>query len=246
LKAIFIVSEEIMSQDSAAFWLRNLEIADNLFGPYMPKTVWCPIKNWEQITMMLEGYKEYNEYNRLYDSLKPAIEQIGLPAFIRTDFSSAKHGGPKAYLITDPEDYNRQLGETLEYTALKTMFSKNKPSAILVREFLKLEHKFTAFGGLPISNEWRYFSDGEKILCKHPYWPKEALESYAKDPEWQSKLDSYVGTDTMDNLIINAAKIQCENIWSVDIAKDENGKWWLTDMATAANSYHWPSCLNQF
>jgi hypothetical protein len=30
--------------------------------------------------------------------------------------------------------------------------------------------------------------------------------------------------------------------WSVDFCQDVHGKWWLPDMATAADSFHWPGC----
>jgi hypothetical protein len=39
-----------------------------------------------------------------------------------------------------------------------------------------------------------------------------------------------------------AAKLMGQLKWSIDFARDKDGKTWLLDMATAANSYHAKDC----
>ena len=36
-----------------------------------------------------------------------------------------------------------------------------------------------------------------------------------------------------------------DGAWSIDFLQDAKGGWWLTDMAIATASYHWPGCKNE-
>ena len=112
----------------------------------------------------------------------------------------------------------------------------------MVRELLDLEAPFTAFKGLPIAQEWRIFAGQDGHECMHPYWPEEALHGHVDDTsDWQTTWVSMFAQNPPAMLLVQASII-AERIghgsWSFDYAKGKNGMWYLTDMATAENSYH--------
>ena len=231
--------------DSALFWFPRIQKA----GLPVPRTVFIPY-DYRAVLPIFDGL-ECPEYNRLFYSVTAAAANIGLPCFLRSDVTSAKHSGPKAYKITAGGDLNDQLAKTLEETELKTFCHYEKPKALMVREWLDLRHEFTAFNGLAISREFRVFADNLRVFCVHPYWPKEAIKGYTDDPNWEKKVDdlSVISPTTLISIgetAIAAAKAAEGGKWSVDFAQDAAGKWWLTDMALAQSSYHFPGCENNF
>jgi hypothetical protein len=127
---------------------------------------------------------------------------------------------------------------------LKSYHQKVKSSAILIRPWLELAHQRTAFRGLPVAKEWRVFADQRGHQCIHHYWPDEALRGHMDDGGEPDVRDWR--TDWASTEIIGAAKYAAmamgQGKWSVDFAADTSGKVWLLDMATAGNSYHWPTC----
>lgn len=227
----------ITNKDSALYWFPKISEA----GLPVPKTIFVPY-NHDNIQGTFYG-QLVAEYTELYWNVHKAAQQVGLPVFIRTDLSSSKHSGLKACKIDNLDDINEQIYKTLEHNELKTFLEREKPKAFMVREFLNLDHQFTAFHGLPIAHEWRYFSNGQIVLCKHPYWPEKAIDGHTNDPDWRNKLASIKSGD-LDSMAIKATNACGEGIWSIDFALGVNGKWWLTDVATGKNSYHEPLCKN--
>ena len=230
--------------DSALFWFPRIQKA----GLPVPKTMFIPY-NYRAILPIFDGL-DCEEYNKLYYGVENAAKQLGMPCFLRSDVTSAKHQGPTAYKIEGIENLNEQLYRTLEETELKTFMHYQKPKALMVREWLNLKHTFTAFHGLAISREWRVFADPFRVICAHPYWPEEAIQGHTDDPDWQKKLADLQMISppqliSMGEHAIRAAFAVGGGEWSVDFAEDVNGKWWLTDMALADSSYHWPGCPNK-
>lgn len=104
---------------------------------------------------------------------------------------------------------------------------------------------FTAFRGLPIGMERRYFVKDGQVLCHHPYWPEDAIRNPSVD-NWQDILKDLntEGEEEIKLLTSYAEKISraIEGYWSVDFCKDKsNSWWWLIDMAEAKESWH-PQC----
>jgi hypothetical protein len=232
-----------MNLNSSLNWLPKIEAA----GLPTPRTITIPYSH-TAVMPIFDG-EESAEMDRLVIAVKEAASAIGLPVFIRTDLGSAKHSGPTAYCIDSLERAAHPICRTIEDNEMKFWLEREGPKAILVRQFLTLEAPFTAFHGLPISREWRLFSDGERIICRHPYWPAEALaEHHGLPVGWRAMLKRLhrlpLEMPEVERLAVLAAKVQDGGSWSVDLAKDTAGKWWLTDMATMADSYHWPGCPN--
>lgn len=231
-----------MNRNSSNIWLPAIEAA----GLPTPKTIVIPYDHGA-LTPIFNG-EDVPEMHELLGQVNAAVDQIGFPAFIRTDLASAKHSGPTAYKITCIGDIQRAVFETLEDNEMKFWVGPS-PTAFLVRQFLNLEHHFTAFRGLPISREWRYFATAERVICTHPYWPMESLEGHVDEaayPDWQFWLQQLHEPPSdrkeLERMAVVAAGACGDGAWSVDFCRDVDGKWWLLDMATMQDSYHWPEC----
>jgi hypothetical protein len=227
-----------VNPNSALIWLPKITDA----GLPVPKTIIVPYVHHECLSIF-DGQAS-SEFSRLSDAVMVAAKEIGFPVFIRTDLTSAKHSGPNAYKI-DSDGHNGPIAETLEDTEMKMWLEPRGPEAFLVREFLVLNAPFTAFRDLPIAREFRFFADADGVKCWHPYWPPESIEEHRPScDDWRSKLDAIQSNPPSDLFVmaVEAAKACGGRSWSVDFCQDVNGKWWLPDMATAADSFHWEGC----
>lgn len=161
-----------MNRNSSHVWLPGLEAA----GLPTFRTIVIPYKHHD--CMPIFDGEPSAEFDRLVNEVAFAAGEIGIPAFIRTDLGSAKHSGLKGVQIADGSIAESDgsvgwvLSRLLEDQELKFWLEREGPTAILVREWLTLKAKFTAFGGLAISNERRFFATPEKVLCQHHYWPE--------------------------------------------------------------------------
>lgn len=197
----------------------------------------------DQLLKMPSQEEEDAEAEAFMRTAPLAFREIGYPAFIRTDLSSAKHSGPGVYRVDREEEIRKRVCDTIEDNEMKGLF----PSAILVRQFLELDAKFTAFDGFPVAREWRLFADASGVKCLHPYWPADALVEHGPPDGWEEVLkDHHTVPSAMDELCAIAVRVVTElgGEWSIDFSCDKSGKWWLTDMALASQSYHWPGCKN--
>ena len=230
-----------MNPNSALIWLPKIKEA----GLPLPRTIIVPYDHQLDLARM---YVDHDAARREIDAVAAACEQIGYPCFIRTDLASAKHSGPHAYLAQGPADVPVVMGLTIEDNEMK-FWTAQPPQAFLVREYLELDAPFTAFGGLPIAREWRYFADESGVRCKHFYWPEEAIQFFrcAEADGWRDKLTALHDIDPRIEERIaamsRAAVAACGGgYWSVDWACDRSGKWWLIDMARGQDSWHPEDC----
>jgi len=237
-----IIKNLQMNKNSALIWLPKIVEA----GLQTPKTVVVEYDH-RTVIQIFDG-ADVPEFTILIENVKAACNRIGYPVFIRTDLSSAKHDGPNAYRIDSDDGIIKALSATLEDNEIKFWLEPNPPKAVLIREWLNLDSPFSAFGGHAIAREWRFFADSEKVRCFHPYWPEDSIQFFGiPEPDgWSDSLKSLhnepENIKELKQLAVLAAGLYgCYA--SVDIAMDVTCKWWLTDMATAEDSYHWPSCI---
>jgi hypothetical protein len=233
--------------NSALFWLPNLE------GMSMPRTE-IVLTDFADVGPLLDGKAPKKE---AIEAIKAAARRIGYPVFVRTDLASAKHDGPESYRADEDKDITTVVARTMEFNELASMMGLPW-SAFLVREFLDLDAAFSAFGGHPIAREWRFFTKDGKVICKHFYWPAAAIKFHKghEVPDWQKKLAAIRATPSVpmkelealaEEAVSRLPKVkEWKNTdgWSVDFAKGFNGKWYLIDMAVAAESWHPDSCKN--
>lgn len=240
---------------SALHWFPRIEAA----GLPVPKTIMVPFE-YRGVVSIFDGMVS-PEFERVCSEVSKAADAISDGrVFIRTDISSAKHFGLEAISIVERgwSPVAKCLSLVFEHHELSFMFGPD-PQAIMVREFLDLPAPFTAFHGLPISLEFRFFADAGNVFCVHPYWPECALEHHI-DPDqsegWKTYLAFQQKRPPLDELqeltaMARKAAAACDSTgqhdqgrWSVDFAQDRRGKWWLLDMAPMEESWHWPDCPN--
>src|ERR1051326_162451 len=188
------------SKDRLTYWFPKLW---NGYQAYLPKTIVIPYNHFDFLEIMEEDYAARPEVvssnmtllKQCWDAcveLMPFSQDIGV--FVRTDLACAKHDGPKGYLIQKKEDVYPVLSRLVEDNEIKFGneitfgFDSLIPGAFCFRQYLKLNSKFTAFGGLPIANELRMFVHKDKgVQCIHNYWPKEAIKRPSVS-DWEKQL----------------------------------------------------------
>lgn len=228
----------MIDPNSARYWLPRIEaIAGN--GLQTPKTFVVPYDHQAAVDSISDGVF-WPEWESVQAAVWEICQRLG-GAFVRTDLASAKHDGPSSYKITTKDDVAGVLSLTIQDNELKFWPAGPYPTAFLVREFLDLAAPFRAFGGHPIAREWRYFATAEDLVCKHFYWPEDAL--LQPDTEgWQKllmEMASHPPPIELNEIAVRAADAcPAAKEWSVDFAQDTDGCWWLVDMATAASSWH--------
>jgi len=195
---------------------------------------------------------------------------LGLPCFLRSGQTSGKHEWRDTCFLPsdDREVIAHHLYEVVVYS--HTADFMGMPCDVwAVREMLPTVPVGTAYRGMPVCREFRYFIGGGKILCRHPYWPRDAVpgltdEQYAKlceppetierppRPKPTSKIEQIreyhrglPDDATADEIVLAVAERFMEAEWSVDLLWTERG-WFVTDMARAEDSWHWPECRRSY
>lgn len=235
-----------MNRNSALIWYPKTK---DIYPT--PKTILVPYEHSRCVSLMEKEQDEdasnVTHWNATVSAVGDAAQEIGYPVFIRTDLASAKHSGPPAYKANSAADIVAVFAATVEDSEMK-LWTARPPQAIMVREFLHLHHMFTAFRGLPIAREWRFFADSRHVICAHPYWPAGALEGHVATKRWREQLKQISelpgNYSELCAKAMEAAAACGDDAWSVDFALDRDGKWWLIDMARMEDSWHWPGCPN--
>lgn len=235
-----------MNRNSALIWFEAIK--DQM---PVPKTIMIKYSHVDFMSVVEGGEQETDLIKAKIIEIEKACEEIGYPCFIRSDLTSGKHEGPDCYLATDSKSLRRAIWGTVSDNEMK-LWPWCSPDAFMVRQFLDLNYDFKAFNDLPIAREFRFFADGFEVKCLHPYWPESAIKFWKGNaPEgWQDQLKKHHETpkeiEELKRMAIEATKLLGGGEWSVDFAQDVNGKWWLIDMATAKESYHWEGCGTTF
>ena len=181
--------------------------------------------------------------------IKEAAEEIGYPLFMRTDLVSAKHSWRDSCYVPSQDDLLPHIGALVDFEGCCFMMGEPS-SAIVLREYVPLSAAFTAFQGMPVARERRYFAEGGKVLCHHPYWPQGAIEeahhSDALPDDWKQRLAAINEEDEAEIAELSGYAEGITSVlagaWSVDFAYASAGKWLLIDMALAAQSWHPEEC----
>lgn len=181
--------------------------------------------------------------------LRQAGDKLGYPCFLRTGQGSGKHGWRRTCFIQSPEDFPSHVAALVEWSEMVD-FMGLRWNVWCVRKWLHLPAPFTAYLGMPVAPEWRYFVRSGKVICSHFYWPKRAVEEGDYDGElppnwrrlWQLMQVREAGEATAMNELAERAALALGDSWSIDICRDRDGSYWLTDCAEAARSFHWEKC----
>jgi len=178
-------------------------------------------------------------------SLRIEAERLhGPPVFLRTGQTSHKHGWRRTCYVTDLDALVGHVRELVEFSEIADMIGLPYQTWVL-REFLDLDARFTAFDGMPVAVERRFFVAGGRVVCHHPYWPVEAIEGHTDEADWRRLLaETNAVTEAESATLLPMAQRVAEvfHDWSVDFARTKAGDWYAIDMALARTSYHWPDC----
>lgn len=226
-----------MEKTSMLYWwpkVKDLDIP-------VPKTEIVEVP-YDDLVALLDGKRlSPQDEERLIE----AGGKVGYPLFLRTDMASAKHQWERTCFVPKVEELFKHIWALIDETLAAGMFGELDPSALVFREWLVLDSAFTAFKGLPISRERRYFVRDGIVECHHPYWVEEAIaRSYLLPTEknWRQLLAA-LNQETPDEFGIlgpYAASVgkTLGGYWSVDFACSQDGFWYLIDMAEGERSWH--------
>lgn len=182
------------------------------------------------------------------DVLRLAVEEIGLPCFLRTGHTSNKHSWMETCYLANINRLASHVTRLIEFSECAGIIGL--PWNIwAVRELLPVQPIATVYRGMPLVREFRCFVDGNKLLCYHPYWPwavvVEGCADHKAPDGLEAKYKALCETSTTELYAIaklaTAAGKACGGQWSVDILDTDRG-WMITDMAMAKDSWHWPGC----
>jgi hypothetical protein len=210
-----------------------------------PRTVLLEIPH--EALMMIPWEGDFAPFEPHRASVVAAIEDLGLPVFLRTDLSSGKHYWKTTCYLDDLANLDHNLFGVLEFNECCD-FMGLPYRGLALREFLPLRSFFTAFtGDLPIARERRWFIRDGAVECRHDYWPADALQDPSTE-DWEDLLTEINTEQPGEIETLNSYALQIAAVlpgwWSVDFCQHENGTWYLTDMATGGSSYHWPGCVH--
>lgn len=233
--------KEVAVKNSMLYWwpeVKDLQIP-------VPETVIVEVP-FKHLVSMLDDVMLPREYVELILSAK---DMIGFPLFLRTDMASAKHHWEGTCFVSNVEELFRHIWSLIDETLAAGMFGELDPNALVFREFLKLNSFFTAFNGLPISAERRYFIRDGAVECHHPYWIQDAIEKSWRKPietDWKERLaalnkESAEEVKLLTDYATRIGKV-LDGYWSIDFAEAEGHTWYLIDMAEGEGSWHPQDC----
>jgi hypothetical protein len=175
------------------------------------------------------------------DQIRAASADFGYPFFLRSDQTSGKHDWKTTCFVADPDKIQDHILGVAYFSEFHWISWQGNWVA---RELLPTMPVGICprFGDMPVCKEFRFFVDGANIECVHPYWPRQALEQGGCDLT-DIEYDALCEMTNEGELrkIASAAGAALGGRWSVDLLATERG-WFLTDMAEADKSYHWPEC----
>lgn len=206
----------------------------------VPKTIIVPAEI--ELFSLWDGIEPAG-YDGFVQCVADAAMYIGLPTFLRTGLTSGKHYWKNMCYLTDLRKLKGHIFELAEFSGMVDL----PIDTWVIREMLPVVAPFTAFSGeMPIVAERRYFVRDGKVQCHHPYWPEHSIDGQnpSRD-DWQvclaelnTEYDAEIAELTNLTEIVGHA---VGGFWSVDWLFTKNG-WYLTDMGTGEQSFHWPGC----
>lgn len=213
----------------------------------VPKTVIIPYE-----AQSFDG--EWKNISELCQLITNAGDLLGWPLFLRTDYLSDKHNWKNTCYVPKQESVFDNICALDEMSMMADIHGFPQDMWI-ARKMIPTTPAFYAFHGeMPIVKERRYFVQDDKVVCHHPYWPTQAFlmgDLACEYPRWEKLLDEMnVESDSEITLLSGLSSRVGAAIggsWSIDwLWSEPEGKWYLTDMAEADVSYHWPECSVNF
>lgn len=180
-------------------------------------------------------------FEKLVADVELALKEYGGKAFLRTGQTSNKHEWRDTCYITDKSNVGTHLARLIEFSMMVDL----PYTTFAVREMIPTTPLATAFLDMPIAQEVRVFVEKGAVVCAHPYWSREAFDNQkGVTPDQVDQLNKLPDITEISQMAEYVSG-RFDAAWSVDFLQDSEGKWWLTDMALASSSYHYPGCLKE-
>lgn len=213
------------------------------------------------LSMILDGSRFDAGYRAFLRELAAAADSVGYPCFLRTGQTSGKHRWKRTCYIEDAENIFAAVPALVESSEMADIMGL--PTNIwAVREYLPVVPVavLPRYEDMPLVPEARCFIENGQVVCKHFYWPVEAIaqglplfadagegvfdqspRDIAKASQLFAEIEKLINWDHVHDLAQNVANAFPEGYWSVDMipARDQ---WWVTDMAEGERSFHFPGC----
>ena len=228
-----------------SYWFPVIEKA----GLPVPKTeiIKASSKDFTSLLKSLDT-GTFPDDTELSKAIAESGRKMGEPFFLRTDHFSGKHDWRQNCFVQSADDVGSHIYNIHEMWNVINFVAP--PADIwVVREMLPtIPYGICEdYGDMPICKEFRIFVEDEKVLCVHPYWPLDSLKQGAakyndKDFCYEKFCDAGSDMDYIKDLASKAGKA-LGGAWSIDLLETANG-WYLTDMAEARRSWHWPGCVH--
>lgn len=230
------------AEDSMFYWYPKIKD----LGVPMPRTILLPYEKMRETTkaVLYENEDPPHHWNAYLEEVKAAAETIGYPVFIRADETSNKHDWVSSCYVEKPQDLEGHMFNIVEFVEMQFL-SDLVVRGFVIREFMELDVKFTAFNGFPVAREFRFFVKEGRLQCWHPYWFPSAIVS----PSTEDYISILAEMEKLSEADLELLTGYAEKIagvlneyWSIDFCQLADGTWAMTDMATGNNSYHFTLC----
>lgn len=225
-----------------SYWLPKLQDA----GLPVPRTE--IIRTGVELTALLDGQMPFG-FATFLASMRDATDRMGYPCFLRTGQTSGKHQWKDTCFLADPAKLGQHIANLVEFSALAD-FMGLQTNVWVVREMLPVTPVFVLprYGFMPLVREVRCFIKGGKVICSHNYWPLVPIRDGLETPDTGRAMVLFDDADLLKDserwmpLAQRAAKVfASDGPCPVDLLETKRGMY-ITDMAEAAVSYHWPDC----
>lgn len=228
-----------VDKSSMLYWHPIIKRCDVPHTERNPGIVEVDIDLYEFFDGNTGSLKQYDE------QLDCVAEKIGYPLFMRTDHYSGKHSWAETCYVE--EDWRNNIIALLDQSCMKEL----PVNAIIFRQYVEMASAFTAFGGMPVNPERRYYILDGKVICHHPYWipdaieqgtPSENLPGNWRDLVTEINAESPEEIAGLTKYAQEIGRYFTEGGWSVDFCKGRDGTWYFIDMAEAWRSWHPDDC----
>jgi hypothetical protein len=217
-----------------------------------PETEIIPVSSQLVVSIIDDKLDDaVDELNQIAEKIFDFAQIHGYPVFIKNGLFSSKHSWDNTCCITEDCDPLMHIARIIyDWETI----GRSPSFEIIVRKMIQTTPAFHAFdGNMPVTREFRFFSDGESITGYQPYWPLNAIEGHPVDCEqWKERLCaiSLLTVEEQATLVGKASIIGAvlagewdndipvkSDRWSIDFLQDKDGKWWMIDVAQAHESY---------
>lgn len=219
-------------------------------APYVPtpRTEIVPMEltrdQDKELWHVMDGQPMPDWWNDWIDGLRDAALRVSSdgPWFLRTGVFSGKHRWGKCCAVADLDKLSSHVFNIFEMSQLVDIMGL--PYHVwAIREWLPGPHLliYEPWEGMPVRREFRAFAEAGEVRCIHPYWPPEAFDTKIyESPEFEA-MNALGDDEDAVRALVSRASEQVKGEWSVDCLWTYRG-WYVTDMAVAQKSYHWPEC----